>query len=152
MVVFSSKQAFGFDFSSRADTPYYYNFFLKKERPEFAPRCAPISRDGFTAEENAAADLLEGKPGIPHLDQKIKRAIIWANIFKILGYIPIIGTGVGIGRFFYVITRSSAEKPNKSAHILRAILEITSCGPLLIIVDIVLTIERRSSHSQAALA
>ncbi len=145
MVTFSSKQAFGFDSFSRADRSYYSNVVWREHDPylfrDQAHR-APYDRTGLNPEENELFDIAERRLPVPNIDKKIRSAISRTNVFKILGYIPVIGSGIGIARLRNGLKTPSEDFPNKRTHVIRAVFEMASCGWMLIVVDISLTIKR----------
>lgn len=69
-----------------------------------------------------------------------------SNLVKILGYIPALGTFIGIGRIAVAI---SENKNNKWAQIARGVMEIAGLGLILFAIDVVITFNRQ--HSLKAL-
>lgn len=63
------------------------------------------------------------------------------NISKKGGYIPILGTLVGLIRLIDVLDKKSlmSKVPNKFSHVIRGSIEFLSLGFLLIIPDFILT-------------
>ncbi|MCB1112890.1 MAG: hypothetical protein KDK72_09585 [Chlamydiia bacterium] len=75
------------------------------------------------------------------------------NLFKIAGYVPVIGTIIGIARIIQSIQMIKEENksgfgPNRyyvefaAGNISRGVIEATSLGCLLIIPDLILTVAR----------
>lgn len=62
-----------------------------------------------------------------------------ANIVKALGYIPLIGTLIGLSRISRAAKATKDELPNKFNHITRGCVELFSLGFLLSIPDLILT-------------
>ncbi|MBS4169910.1 hypothetical protein [Neochlamydia sp. AcF95] len=65
-----------------------------------------------------------------------------ANIIKALGYIPLIGTLIGLSRISMAAKTLKEELPTKYNHIGRGCVELLSLGFLLLIPDLVLTAYR----------
>lgn len=57
-----------------------------------------------------------------------------SNVAKIIGYVPGLGLGVGVGRIISVIKHKKDD--NKNNHVARAIAEIFGMGPLLFLIDL----------------
>ncbi|MBS4166813.1 hypothetical protein NEOC65_001910 [Neochlamydia sp. AcF65] len=62
-----------------------------------------------------------------------------ANVIKALGYIPLIGTLIGLCRIAKAAKATKDEWPNKYNHIVRGCVEFLSLGFLLLIPDLILT-------------
>lgn len=89
--------------------------------------------------------------------QDYDRAVTIANI---IGWIPIIGTIIGIFRLYVGVTRynniKNSDDPNEDEMraclglMARGIAEILCLGPLLLLIDIIFTIGRCCSNAQHA--
>ena len=76
---------------------------------------------------------------------KVAQNSHWGRNFnKVMGYFPILGTIVGIYNFN--VTRDMALA-NKNLHIFRSSVEIASCGCLLVIPDVIVTLCRSSKSA-----
>jgi hypothetical protein len=71
-------------------------------------------------------------------DEQIIKAYTRTNRGKMIAYMPVIGTFIGIIRIVEAFTNKEAL-PNKFSHMLRGSIEFFSLGFLLIIPDLILT-------------
>lgn len=65
-----------------------------------------------------------------------------ANLVKVLGYIPLLGTLIGINRLARAVQADKNDLPNRCNHIVRGCVELLSLGALLLIPDLILTCYR----------
>ena len=99
---------------------------------------------GFeTATSNAKEYYYERK--MRHSQRKIEPDVFaktaWkvANVVKVLGYIPLIGSFIGLARILKARASSQDEMPNRYHHIARGSVEFLSLGILLLIPDLIMT-------------
>jgi hypothetical protein len=62
-----------------------------------------------------------------------------SNVVKVLGYIPLIGTFLGLSRILEAALSTKEDLPNRYNHIARGCVELLSLGFLLVIPDLILT-------------
>lgn len=122
----SNPPAFGFETKScNAEERYWDNYICTSKSPE----------------ERAVTKFVRS-------DLDPRKMYRDENLLKVAGYIPLIGTIVGIIRL--VLTNINSKLPekggkplaNKYKHITRGCIELTSCGFLLLIPDLIVTAHR----------
>lgn len=140
IMYFTSVPAFGFEtFACNAESCY----------KEIAQKTSQKTLNLQMAKLNAVIPDLQETPYFDDPEhQKIRDESItnaakgaWktANIVKALGYIPLIGTLIGIDRISKAMKATKDELPNKYNHIVRGCVELLSLGFLLLIPDLILT-------------
>jgi hypothetical protein len=128
MRLVSPVPAFGFEIASYYGKDYYTKAYEKAK----------------------TVDLVEVADNLEALNW-VKSAYRVTNFVKFLGYIPLIGTFVGINRILAARKASRNEMPNKNDHILRGGIEAFSVGILLLIPDLILTLIRYLRGSKNSL-
>lgn len=73
---------------------------------------------------------------------------IFSNVFKVLGYCPIVGSVVGVGRLTDAIISGAHEdarsrKSNLAGRVTRGVIETLSLGIIFLPVDLAITVYRR---------
>ena len=119
--------AFGFETKNWNAVEFYQR---KKLKPE------SLLRSDW--EQLNAAALLEA--------QKISKN---SNKLKILSYIPLLGSFIGIWRLRR--TNAPTLKANRVKHIIRGSIEVLSLGFLLIIPDLIVTLRHRKDQPEVSL-
>jgi len=94
-------------------------------------------------ENEISQDLLDERLD-ERYDKAPKSAMKTNNVMKVLGYIPVIGTIIGLQHLTRSVKANKIHWPNKYQHIARASIESLSLGFLLIIPDLILTAYRAS--------
>ena len=119
--------------------------------PAFGFETASCNAEEFYNETNIKGFEYIGKPEhmemvYKNLSNAAKKAWKTSNVVKALGYIPLIGTLIGIDRISKAAKCNKDVLPNKFNHIARGCVELFSLGFLLLLPDIILT-GYRSYHS-----
>lgn len=92
---------------------------------------------GWQTAKMNADDYYEKNIGIgsKNVNKKAKHKHRLSNFVKVLGYVPALGTLIGVGRIISVI-RHRKDSKGKLNQTLRAGVEISGLGPVLFIVDL----------------
>lgn len=149
MVNFTSAPAFGFE-TSTFNAEGYYKEISKKA----AQKALDASKKSMAALNIPA---LQGMPDITEdagfleeqYNNAAKSARKTANTVKALGYIPLVGTLIGLSRISRAVNANREDLPNKFNHIARGCVELFSLGILLLIPDLILT-GYRTCHTRNA--
>ncbi len=142
MVNLNSAPAFGFETSSCNAEGYYKNLFETAQKKAAEIQKANIAQLDFPDMPNVA-DVYNDPEFKKIMDEQNTKAAktAWktANLMKRLGWIPLLGTLIGINRISRTVKATKQELPNKVNHIVRGIFELFSLGFLLLIPDLILT-------------
>lgn len=130
MINLTSAPAFGFETASCNAQEYYEDMY----------------RNAYDSKRKQYAELSPGQD-FPLSDRDVnnicrnsaKTASKVANIVKVLGYIPLVGTLIGLSRISRASNASHEALPNKFNHTVRGCIELCSLGFLLLIPDLILT-------------
>lgn len=142
MVNLNSAPAFGFETSSCNAEGYYKNLFETQQKKAAKIQKVRIAQLNLPDMPNTT-DVYNDPEFQKLMDERNTKAAksAWkiANLMKILGCIPLIGTLIGINRISRVVKATKQELPNKVNHIVRGTFELFSLGFLLLIPDLILT-------------
>lgn len=148
---YENPPAFGFETNSVNANVFYRDNFECKLRQQLG---LPLERENNTSEQvktwnSYFLKIRDGK--LVTTTEKTDQAALTARktdrLVKILSYFPIIGAGAGLYRIYIAKRMNWKENENwnekKQAHIIRGRVELLSlgfAGPLLLILDIFMTI------------
>jgi hypothetical protein len=156
MVSFTSIPAFGFETATCNATG-----FLQEMQKKDVPKVRDLQKEVLSQHmsnmqaipglENMPDLADEAMAGVEEFNQELgnstaKSAWKTHNIVKALGYIPLLGTLIGLGRISRSAKATQEELPNKFNHIVRGCIELCSLGFLLLIPDLILT-SYRTCHA-----
>jgi hypothetical protein len=141
MVNFTSIPAFGFE-TATCNAIEYYKERSKKasqkvldfQKREMVRLNIPIPEFHEIFDITGYFEKVEEQ-----YNNSAKSALKIANILKVVGYIPLIGTLLGIARILRAAKTTKDDLPNKFNHIARGCVELLSLGFLLLIPDLILT-------------
>ena len=142
MVSFTSVPAFGFE-TATCNAEGCYKEMSKKVTQKVLDlqkrEMAKLNIPELQGMPDITADPEYQKVMEEQYNNAAKGAWKTANIVKALGYIPLIGTLIGLSRISRAAKATQEELPNKFNHIARGCIELFSLGFLLLIPDLILT-------------
>lgn len=138
MINLSCRPAFGFE-TSTCNAQGWYKDMSKKTAQKTINIINKFRAKQYLPQLEFRENLLTEK----RFENDAKLAWKINNITKAAGYIPGIGSLIGLIRIVSVATTiSKKDMPNKYHHIARGFVEITSLGALLLVPDLILTSQR----------
>ena len=108
-----------------------------------------IDRTSVDQIQNVIRNDCEQLKAAALLDAKKRKK--YTNITKILSYIPVVGSLIGIMRLHGARTNAPLLKADRVKHIIRGSIEALSLGFLLIIPDLIVTLRHRKDQPEASL-
>jgi hypothetical protein len=156
MINFTSPPAFGFETSKYNSEGFYKEKYTRATQAATTRMTAALKnmQEQFNEEDRAnLSGLLADSTDETMKDiHEVRAKQTWKtnNYVKAAGYIPLIGTLIGLYHISLARSCSKAELPNKYNHMVRGCIELTSCGCVLLIADIFVSIYRACCAGKVA--
>ena len=133
MISLNAAPAFGFETETYNAQDYYYQeaVITSKKNLEISIKRGWIKPGQVNGDFQALADA--------GYKEHAKTAWKTANVVKVLGYIPLVGSFIGLARILGSAFSTPDEVPNRYHHIARGCVELSSLGILLLIPDLFMT-------------